>query len=191
MDSRQTDDYIHYIWTVVFHRECDRFQQFFLNHGLDKSTLVENFESQTSVCIITSDYSGLSMPIQPAIAIPILNQWWKLIFSPETVGTEFHKANPTLNEVDSSVSLFFLWITIFSIISLALVKILQKLGKSNIKGWSIIPNSQVPCRNCRFFDKNEYLQCAVNPGAVLTKQANNCSDYCNKDEASFQVDSQS
>ncbi len=37
---------------------------------------------------------------------------------------------------------------------------------------------QVPCRNCRFFKDNYYLNCAVHPSIVLTKEALNCSDYC-------------
>lgn len=38
---------------------------------------------------------------------------------------------------------------------------------------------QVPCRNCRFFNDNHYLNCALHPSIVLTKEALNCSDYCN------------
>lgn len=45
-------------------------------------------------------------------------------------------------------------------------------------------SKQVPCRNCRFFSGNAYLKCAVNPSSVLTNEANNCSDYCPKDEQS-------
>ena len=37
---------------------------------------------------------------------------------------------------------------------------------------------EVPCRNCRFFKDNHYLNCAVHPSIVLTKEALNCSDYC-------------
>jgi hypothetical protein len=36
---------------------------------------------------------------------------------------------------------------------------------------------QVPCRNCQFFKDNHYLNCAVQPSIVLTKEALNCSDY--------------
>ena len=39
------------------------------------------------------------------------------------------------------------------------------------------PVKQVPCRNCQFFKDNHYLNCAVQPSIVLTKQALNCSDY--------------
>ncbi len=36
---------------------------------------------------------------------------------------------------------------------------------------------QIPCMNCRFFDSNRYLKCAVHPSTALTRQAVNCSDY--------------
>jgi hypothetical protein len=38
----------------------------------------------------------------------------------------------------------------------------------------------IPCRNCCYFAKNFYLQCAVRPSEVLTSQAIGCSDYCPK-----------
>lgn len=36
---------------------------------------------------------------------------------------------------------------------------------------------EIPCCNCQFFQENHYLNCAVQPSIVLTKQALNCSDY--------------
>lgn len=36
---------------------------------------------------------------------------------------------------------------------------------------------EVPCSNCRYFNKSHYLKCAVHPSNVLTKEAINCSDY--------------
>lgn len=93
--------------------------------------------------------------------------------------TELNQTNPAMNELDSAVSLFFLWATIFSTIILVLVKILHKLEKSKMQGLSILPHSQIPCRKCIFFNKNEYLKCAVNPNAVFTKQAIACSDFHN------------
>ncbi|MEH1832092.1 MAG: hypothetical protein V7L29_08465 [Nostoc sp.] len=36
---------------------------------------------------------------------------------------------------------------------------------------------QHPCKNCRFFNNNHYLNCAVHPATALTIQALNCSDY--------------
>jgi hypothetical protein len=40
--------------------------------------------------------------------------------------------------------------------------------------------SQVPCRKCRFFSSNSYLQCAVHPSTVLKDEAKDCSDYWSK-----------
>ncbi|MEH2454940.1 hypothetical protein [Nostoc sp.] len=33
------------------------------------------------------------------------------------------------------------------------------------------------CKNCQFFNNNHFLNCAVHPSTVLSKQALNCSDY--------------
>ncbi|MDZ7958581.1 MAG: hypothetical protein RMY34_11995 [Aulosira sp. DedQUE10] len=33
------------------------------------------------------------------------------------------------------------------------------------------------CKNCRFFNENNYIKCAVHPSVALTKQALDCSDY--------------
>ena len=42
---------------------------------------------------------------------------------------------------------------------------------------SIKHSHQVPCKNCRFFQNNPYLQCAVHPDTALTPQAIHCSDF--------------
>lgn len=105
---------------------------------------------------------------------------------------ELERSNPTTKEIDSSVSLFFLWTTIFSIIILALVKILYKLDVLKTYNLSVFSHSQVPCQKCIFFNENRYLKCAVRPYSVLTKQAIDCSDYRNSDEDcnSNQINSQ-
>ncbi|MEH2420788.1 MAG: hypothetical protein V7K48_07515 [Nostoc sp.] len=36
---------------------------------------------------------------------------------------------------------------------------------------------QHPCKNCRFFNNNHYLKCALHPSTALSKQALNCPDY--------------
>ncbi len=36
---------------------------------------------------------------------------------------------------------------------------------------------QHPCKNCQFFNDNNYLKCTVHPDTALTKEALNCSDY--------------
>ena len=39
---------------------------------------------------------------------------------------------------------------------------------------------KVPCKSCHFFATNPYINCAVHPSIVLTKQASNCTDYCSQ-----------
>lgn len=41
-----------------------------------------------------------------------------------------------------------------------------------------LPQLGIPCRNCRFFDNNYYLKCAVNPKIAMTQNAIDCPDYC-------------
>ena len=38
-------------------------------------------------------------------------------------------------------------------------------------------STQTKCTNCRFFDSNSYLKCAVHPTKVLKKEAQECLDY--------------
>ena len=38
-------------------------------------------------------------------------------------------------------------------------------------------STQTKCTNCRFFNSNSYLKCAVHPTKVLTKEARECLDY--------------
>lgn len=45
---------------------------------------------------------------------------------------------------------------------------------------SIKDLQQQPCKNCQFFNNNNYLKCAVHPSTALTKEALNCSDYMTK-----------
>lgn len=54
----------------------------------------------------------------------------------------------------------------------ALCRARPKVNKVNLNC------QQVPCSNCRFFDNNHYLKCALHPSIVSTKQALNCPDYC-------------
>lgn len=104
------------------------------------------------------------------------------------VETESPTTNPALNELDSSVFLFVIWIAFWSIISWGLVKVIQKLVTVKVSGLSILPVSQIPCRHCRFFaKKNQYLRCAVRPFTVLTREAIHCSDYCGKHESYSQA----
>jgi hypothetical protein len=38
-----------------------------------------------------------------------------------------------------------------------------------------------PCKNCKFYNSNNYLRCAVNPAEVLTEKAKDCRDYTSQD----------
>lgn len=108
------------------------------------------------------------------------------------VTTESKTTRPTPttpNEINSNISAFFWGATVLSIISLVLLKVFHKLETVKIRGSSIWPVSQIPCKSCQFFAQNRYLSCAVHPFTVLTKQAKNCSDYCSKYESYFPTDS--
>ncbi|MBW4604875.1 MAG: hypothetical protein KME29_36310 [Calothrix sp. FI2-JRJ7] len=43
-----------------------------------------------------------------------------------------------------------------------------------------LPNHR--CTQCQYFAKNHFFNCAVQPSLVLTDEANNCSDYCPKNQ---------
>lgn len=46
-------------------------------------------------------------------------------------------------------------------------------------------STQTNCSQCRFFNKNSYLNCAVNPTKVLKKEASECSDYVPQERKFF------
>jgi len=44
----------------------------------------------------------------------------------------------------------------------------------------------IPCKHCRFYSPNSYLQCAVHPSRVLKFDAVHCPDYCPRyDDGSY------
>ena len=57
---------------------------------------------------------------------------------------------------------------------------LSKLRTAAIDQMIVTTNSlqKVRCKNCQFFSNNRYLKCAIQPSIVLTKEAENCADYC-------------
>ncbi|MGB7441512.1 MAG: hypothetical protein WA919_10620 [Coleofasciculaceae cyanobacterium] len=56
------------------------------------------------------------------------------------------------------------------------------VGKSLNKGGDYLKlTRQIPCYNCRFFNNNAYLKCAVHPSTVLSIVAKNCPDYWSVD----------
>lgn len=68
----------------------------------------------------------------------------------------------------------------FLTVWLIVVFIVNKLGKILHNKDKIMTSNcfkQVSCKNCRFFNNNHYLKCALHPATVSTKQALDCSDY--------------
>ena len=70
------------------------------------------------------------------------------------------------------------WIFLFIMILLKRWKITQDKTNSNLEKLH-------PCRTCRFFANNHYVNCAVHPSIVLTKQARHCPDYCVQKKGNF------
>ncbi|MDF5723038.1 MAG: hypothetical protein PUP91_21705, partial [Rhizonema sp. PD37] len=50
----------------------------------------------------------------------------------------------------------------------------------NLAQRSPVASLSTPLNGYHFFNKNQYLRCAIHPLIVSTKQALNCSDYCPK-----------
>ncbi|GAB4366616.1 MAG: hypothetical protein Kow00121_04180 [Elainellaceae cyanobacterium] len=46
-------------------------------------------------------------------------------------------------------------------------------------------SSAIPCKNCRFYNQNRYLKCAVHPCIASTREAIRCSDYWPRDSQHF------
>ena len=86
---------------------------------------------------------------------------------------------PSTDKFDDSFCLLVVWISIFGLASWILYQAVREMATIKIRGVSIFPFFQTPCRNCKFYNRNLYLQCAVHPSIVLTKKARNCIDYCN------------
>ncbi len=108
------------------------------------------------------------------------------IYHPENLSTSFaievesKIVSPTANQLDNSIHIFSIWVGIISVIGWILFELILELGAAKIKDISFASFSSSPCRKCKFYNRNLFLKCAVHPNRVLTKQATNCIDYCNK-----------
>jgi hypothetical protein len=71
----------------------------------------------------------------------------------------------------SPVGFVFSWVLFFLILRKIRIYLDNKMVFS-VKGLH-----KLPCKNCRFYSKNHYLKCAVQPSIVLTEEAMNCSEY--------------
>ena len=105
----------------------------------------------------------------------------KILHQSEVVAEESNIIIYPRNQSDNTVYIFFLWMAALYLVSWILLEVVQKLITIKQRSVPLLPIFPSPCRNCKFFDDNSYLNCAVHPSIVLTKQAVDCSDYCDKD----------
>lgn len=84
------------------------------------------------------------------------------------------------DKIDFSSEMLFIWMSIAYIIFWLVCQIF--IDFKRVKNRSVFTPTflKSPCRNCKFYNQNSYLKCAVHPYIVLTKQAENCVDYCDK-----------
>jgi len=98
----------------------------------------------------------------------------KVVLSNDRITKPYFNDMPYLSLLFAAIFLIIFWKITDFIVPLNVRKLTQDR--------QVISNcfKQVPCRKCQFFDGNHYLNCAVRPSIVLTKQALNCSDYLPK-----------
>ncbi|MCU0534112.1 MAG: hypothetical protein MUD14_09475 [Hydrococcus sp. Prado102] len=92
---------------------------------------------------------------------------------------------PDEQNASNKESLLFFSTSLFAIATVGTLAILAIVSKR--LGWRKTLNSpqhslkttncQVSCENCRFFNNNPYVKCAIHPSKVLTAQAKDCADY--------------
>jgi hypothetical protein len=97
----------------------------------------------------------------------------------DKLATETHNdIKPIVGDIPFGVLLLapICFMIAWAIVILIVLKLCQLVGDKN-EIISIKNSQQHRCENCRFFNKNYYLKCAVHPSIALTKQALHCSDY--------------
>jgi hypothetical protein len=74
------------------------------------------------------------------------------------------------------------WETILSLVLLSTIGVLIYACIPNRKQHSSRVKLPAPirCSRCRYFNDNHFLNCALHPVTVLTEQAVDCQDYCQK-----------
>lgn len=97
--------------------------------------------------------------------------------------TEVPSNQPSLNETTVPMEELLLVPIWFVVIAWGVVLLMQfhfwkslQHGITNIKC-----GHKIPCANCKFFNNNPYLKCAIRPSEALSEEAINCSDYMAKD----------
>jgi hypothetical protein len=93
-------------------------------------------------------------------------------------------SQPRVNGLDTSLPLApsVAWETIVSLAILSTIGVLISAGISNRKQHSsrVKLPSPIRCYRCQYFNNNHFLNCALHPVTVLTEQAADCQDYCQK-----------
>jgi hypothetical protein len=90
-------------------------------------------------------------------------------------------------DTDSHLMQSVSWGVIVSLIILSTIGLLIYAGISSRKQHSFrvkLP-SKIICSRCRYFNDNHFLKCALHPVTVMTEQAVDCKDYCQKARAKW------
>jgi len=79
------------------------------------------------------------------------------------------------------------WGVIVSLVILSRISVLIYARSSNRKQYSSRVKLPAPikCSRCQYFNDNHLLNCALHPVTVMTEQAVDCKDYCQKAKAKW------
>ena len=96
------------------------------------------------------------------------------------MGIESNVTNARIEELSVATPSLFIWTAFIAMTIWIVLEIIRELVTVKIDGKLIFSFTPKKCRSCRYYAKNPYLRCALHPSIVLTKQADNCLDYCHK-----------
>jgi hypothetical protein len=99
----------------------------------------------------------------------------KLITSQTTTSlSSSQRGLETLSALDIAfLSILSFWMILWICISIQASIATRKQRSSTSK-----PCADPICPSCKYFSNNHYLQCALQPTVVMTKQSVDCQDYC-------------
>ncbi len=74
-------------------------------------------------------------------------------------------------------------ISLYIVMNLAVFLAIGMLVCADIpKDWQYLfrfdLSKKIPCRQCKYFNYNQFLKCTVHPVTTMTNQAIDCRDYC-------------
>jgi hypothetical protein len=79
--------------------------------------------------------------------------------------------------MQSSMSVLVMSLVILSMLSTIVSACIARRNQHS----SIVKQpSTIACSNCRYFNDNYFLKCALHPVTVMTEQSVDCRDYCPK-----------